>query len=257
VNVFGDGTSQLPSLPSGSSYSVALTQPTLPYQNCVVTTGNAAGTVTDTAISIGIDCSIDTATVVAVVKGLIGGTAKSVLTVSDGTDTIKVTADGKVPFPTTLDSGDGYSITITNPVGPDQTCSVISKNASGTVTTNATVTIDIACTWTVGFTVWNNLGCEAFTLTDGTSTVTVPVGAAGAVPAPSQFPYSGPQTFTIDSSRVLNAKTGGLCGCYQSDATETMRLAELPFVNGKDGTNGFVFGTGTSVGNRSAYVYCR
>ena len=40
VNLFADGTTQLPTpLASGTSYTLTLTQPTMPWKTCSVTTG--------------------------------------------------------------------------------------------------------------------------------------------------------------------------------------------------------------------------
>jgi hypothetical protein len=259
ANITANGTVKLPTpLASGTSYSLTVTQPTGPSQTCTVTSGNGSGTVGSGAITIMLSCKIDTATIAINVTGTIK-TEKTPLQVSDGTDSVNVTADGTTTFPTAIASGSSYAIAITQPTGPSETCVVTSGNATGTITTAGTVTVTIACSWTVTVTVWGDGGtCGAFTLTDGAGTTCNVAASTQGGSQSCTFTYAGNSAYTIDSSAVFVKATGGLCSCFQSDATQTDGN-ELSYVNGTDGQNGFVFATGSprTPGPASAYAVCQ
>jgi hypothetical protein len=244
VNITTNSTVKLATaLASGTSYSLSVTQPTGPAQTCTVTSGNGSGTIGAGPITIALSCTVDTATIALSVTGTIK-TEKTPLQVSDGTDTINVTADGTTTFPTAIPSGSTYSIVITPPTGPGETCVVTSGNASGTITASGTVTVTIACTWDVSITVSEMGSCGGFTLTDSSGTAcNVAAGTTGG-PQTCTFTYAGSAAYTIDGSEVMNQATGGLCTCYQVDPTGAMN--ELPFVNGTDGQGGFVFAAGST-----------
>ena len=257
VDLFADGTTQLPTaLASGTSYTLTLTQPTMPWKTCSVTTGNGAGTVGSAAIAIGITCTLNTSKIAATVTGLIA--PKAALQISDGVDTLSFSANGRMAFPTAIASGDSYAITVTNPAGPPQTCIVTSKNASGTVTTGGAVAISVACSWSVTVVVWGQAGgCDAFTLSDGNGQM---CDLAASTPGGEQscvFAYSAAATYEVDGDQVLNSATGGLCSCFQSDASMSTQLPELAFVNGTDGSGGFVFTSGAKTGVTTVYTYCQ
>ncbi len=257
VDLFADGTTQLPTpLASGTSYTLTFTQPTMPWKTCSVTTGNGAGTVGSTAISVGITCTLNTSKLVATVTGL--SAPQNALQVSDGVDTLQFSANGRMAFPTAISSGDSYAITITNPTGPNQKCVVTNGNASGTVTSGGTVAIAIACTSDITVIVWGQTGgCDAFTLSDGTGqacdlTASVTGGKQTCV-----FEYSASATYEIDGSEVFNSNTGGLCNCFQSNVDMSASLPELPFLSGNDGSNGFIFASGANTGATTVYTYCQ
>ncbi|MGO8796030.1 MAG: beta strand repeat-containing protein [Candidatus Sulfotelmatobacter sp.] len=125
---------------SGSTYSVTVeTQPA--GQTCTLSS-NASGTITSN-ITVTATCTTTSSnyTISVAVTGLTSGT----LVVHDNkNDTLDFTTNGTQTFPTTYASGATYTVTIkTQPAG--QTCT-LSSNASGTITSDITVTATCAKT---------------------------------------------------------------------------------------------------------------
>src|ERR1019366_5423385 len=128
VDLFADGTTQLPTpLASGTSYTLTFTQPTMPWKTCSVTTGNGAGTVGSTAISVGITCTLNTSKLVATVTGL--SAPQNALQVSDGVDTLQFSANGRMAFPTAISSGGCYAFTLSD--GTGQACDLTASVTGG------------------------------------------------------------------------------------------------------------------------------
>jgi trimeric autotransporter adhesin len=86
-------------------------------------------------------------TISATVSGLSGS---GLVLMDNGTDTVSVSANGTVSFPTKLSSGGSYSVTVqTQPSNPSQTCVV--SNGTGSASTNVTVLINCSTgTYTIG-----------------------------------------------------------------------------------------------------------
>jgi len=130
-------------IPSGSAYAVTVKNGT----GCTVLGGS--GTVGDDNIStIVVNCSQNMFTVGGNVTGL-NGTVK----LHNGNDTISVSANGSFAFPTLVNSGTTYDVSVTQqPAYPpaNQTCTV----SSGTGTVNGNIqTVAITCStnhFTVG-----------------------------------------------------------------------------------------------------------
>jgi hypothetical protein len=119
---------------SGSSYSVTIqTQPT--GQTCTLSS-NSSGTITSN-VTVTATC-VSNYTISVAVTGLTG-----TLVVQDNdNDTLSFTTNKTQTFATTYASGSSYSVTVqTQPTG--QTCT-LSSNASGTITSNVTVTATCA-----------------------------------------------------------------------------------------------------------------
>lgn len=164
----------------GAAYKVSvLTQPSSPVQSCVVTAGS--GTASGNVTTVSIACTTTTYTI----GGMISGLAGTGLVLEDnGGDSLPVTANGSFTFPTPIDSGDSYNVTVqTQPAG--ENCVV----SAGTGTaTSAVSNIGVACTsstYTVGGTVTGLAGTGLMLQNNGTDTLTIA--------NPNQVPY----TFTF------------------------------------------------------------
>jgi len=124
---------------SGSTYSVTIqTQPA--GQTCTLSS-NASGTITANTTVTATCVSNDTISVAT--TGLVG-----TLVVQDSKgDSLTFTTDTTQTFASTYTSGSSYSVTIqTQPAG--QTCT-LSGNASGTITSNITVTATCISNYTI------------------------------------------------------------------------------------------------------------
>jgi hypothetical protein len=78
-------------------------------------------------------------TISATVSGLTGS---GLILADNGTDKLTITANGTLPFATTIAKGGLYAVTVqTQPSNPTQTCSVNPTTGSGTVAANVTVTV--------------------------------------------------------------------------------------------------------------------
>jgi hypothetical protein len=134
---------------SGAHYAVTVkTQPTTPWQTCAVTTGSgtmAGANLTNVAVA----CTTNTYTIGGTVTGLTGS---GLVLQDNGGNDLSVTAAGVFTFPTALNSGATYAVTVkTQPTTPWQTCTV--NTGSGTVAGANVTTVDVACTtntYTVG-----------------------------------------------------------------------------------------------------------
>jgi hypothetical protein len=116
---------------SGSSYTVRVkTQPA--GQTCLLSS-NATGTITSN-ITVTATCSVSKFKISVAVTGLTG----TLVVKDDKSDTLTFTTNTTKTFATSYTSGSTYSVTVqTQPTG--QTCT-LSSNASGTITSNITVT---------------------------------------------------------------------------------------------------------------------
>jgi hypothetical protein len=123
---------------NGASYTVRVkTQPT--GQTCTLSS-NSTGTITaNTTVTASCSSTSTTDTISVAVSGLTSGT----LVMQDNkNETLNFTANGTQSFPTAYNSGSSYTVRVkTQPAG--QTCT-LSSNATGTITSNTTVTATCA-----------------------------------------------------------------------------------------------------------------
>lgn len=104
------------SIDDGSSYAVTvLTDPTVPNQTCVVTGGGVAddgsGTLAGANVTdVDVTCTTIKYAVGGSVAGLPGG--ESVTLLNNGTESVVVLIDGNFVFPTSLDDGTSYIVTV-------------------------------------------------------------------------------------------------------------------------------------------------
>jgi hypothetical protein len=161
---------------SGKTYKVTVSvQPT--GETCTVTGGT--GTVgTANVTTVVVSCAAKTFTIGGTVSGLNTGTSVTLL--DNGTDALKVTANGTFTFKTALASGKAYSVTVSvQPTG--ETCTV--TNGSGTVGTANVTNVAVACTATAAFTIGGtvsglNTGTSVTLLDNGGDTLKVAANGA-------------------------------------------------------------------------------
>ncbi len=183
------------SLASGSAYSVTVAaQPT--GQNCVVNIGTGSGTVGSTNVSsVLVTCSTSptTYTIGGTVSGL--GTGTLVLNNNSG-DAKTITADGTFTFPTAINAGTSYSVTVaTQPTG--KTCSLI--NPSGTASTANVTNVGVNCTDTT-YTITGTNSTGASVSIGGSS-----VSNSATTAATFGFTAKHGESVTVAATKVGNA----------------------------------------------------
>jgi len=209
-------------VPSNQPYNVTvLTQPGVPSQTCLVTSGS--GTVTNAAVtSVVVTCSTNSFTVGGQVVGLDTSSGNTVTVQINGGETQTVASNTAFTFPTPLLSGTTYNVLVSaQPTSPAQTCNV--SAGSGTVGDSNYTGIVVNCatnTYTVGGTVeglangstvvlQNNGGNDASINANGTFSFTVPVasgaGYAVTVLTNPSSPISQTCTVTNGSGTVAAA----------------------------------------------------
>ncbi len=209
---------------SGTSYAVTvLTQPGVPSQTCLVTSGSGSATNADIT-TVTVTCSTNMYTVGGTVSGLAAG--ESVVLQDSGVDNLTVNANGTFTFATSVLSGAAYAATVlTNPASPiAQTCAV--TNGGGVIGGANVTNVTVTCTtnqYTVGGTVsglagtglvLQDNGANNLTVTsNGTFTFTTPVASAGAYAVTVlQNPTTPWQTCVVasGSGAVTNANITGV-----------------------------------------------
>ncbi|MGJ4752323.1 hypothetical protein [Leptospira kmetyi] len=122
------------------TYNVTVSQnPSSVTQTCSVT--NASGLIAGADITnVAVTCSTNSYTVGGSVSGLAGS---GLILKNNGTDDLAITVDGVYSFLTSVASGGGFSVTVSqNPTSPTQTCSVSNGSSmiAGADITNANIT---------------------------------------------------------------------------------------------------------------------
>ncbi len=129
---------------SGSGFAVTVSgNPTGPSQNCSVTPGTDAGTVTSGDVtSVQIVCT----TIAYAVGGSVTGLQGTNMVLQDnGGDDLTVNSNGKFTFSKHVLSGGKFAVTIKSmPSNPGQTCTVSGGN--GTVGSGPALKVAVACT---------------------------------------------------------------------------------------------------------------
>jgi hypothetical protein len=155
---------------TGAAYSVTVkVQPT--GETCTVTAGSGTvGTANVTAVKV--TCKASTYTIGGTLSGLITG--RSITLLNNGTNALKVSANGAFTFTKALATKAAYAVTISvQPAG--ETCAVTA--GSGTVGTANVKTVKVACkanTYTIGGTVSGlSTGASVTLLDNGTGALKV------------------------------------------------------------------------------------
>jgi hypothetical protein len=110
------------SVQSGDAYQITvLSQPTGPWQTCTVAGGE--GLVTSDAVTgVSVTCATNRYAVGGTVTGLVGDL---VVLQNNGGDDLVITSDRSFWFPTPVESGQPFTVTVkTQPASPTQTCTV-------------------------------------------------------------------------------------------------------------------------------------
>jgi hypothetical protein len=132
------------SIASGSAFAVTvLTQPSSPVQQCIVSAGTGSvgsGNVTGVVVN----CATDS----FAVGGTISGLAGTVVLQNNLGDDLTLSANGTFAFPTPVQSGAPYAVTVkTQPSSPTQVCVV--ADGSGTVGSSNVTSVTVTCTTSV------------------------------------------------------------------------------------------------------------
>ena len=163
----------------------------------------------------------DAAPSVFTIGGTVTGLAGTGLTLTNGTQTLAVSANGAFTFPTALAAGTLYSVAVgTQPSAPTQKCTI--SNASGTVGSANVSNITVACVtsaFTVGGTVTglagkglvleDNNGDDLSVTMNGTFTFATPVDSGSSFNVTVKTQPSSPQqtcTVTGGTGKVGSAK---------------------------------------------------
>lgn len=188
TEVAADGTVAFPTaVASGSVYQVSvLTQPA--SQTCAVT--EASGTLSDSDVVANVTCVANTYTIGGTLAGYVG----SGVTISNGAESLILTAAGPFEFKTALLSGQTYSVTVTTQPATQVSCGVI--NGGGTVASAKVDNVVVSCpgytfeSSAQGWYVSNQGGANK-----GTPTWVSTEGSPGA----------GAISFAVDASNCLDA----------------------------------------------------
>lgn len=181
---------------TGDSYDVGVkTQPSNPTQICSV--ANASGTMGTSNVTVFISCTTQKFKVGGAVAGMKAGT--SVVLQNNLGDNITVDSNKAFEFPTTVSSGQGYSVTVlTQPT--DQTCTVTA--GSGTMGAAAVTNVAVTCaptTYTIGGTAIGvaNGGLQ---LTNAANGEVLSITSSGAFAFVGKFEKNATYNVSITSS---------------------------------------------------------
>jgi trimeric autotransporter adhesin len=180
-------------IPSGSAYAVTVkTQPESPPQACSVQGGS--GTVADHDVEdVVITCVIREFTIGGTLTGLSGS---GFVITNNGGDPFRPTANGTFTFPTSVQSGRPYNVTVkTPPTHPLQLCRVF--DGSGVVAESNITNISIRCV-NFGFGVSGKVsGLSNSGLELQSNGEKLPVAANGKFTLPASLPDGTPYDLTI------------------------------------------------------------
>jgi len=220
---------------SGASYTVSVkTQPA--GQTCTLSS-NASGTITSN-ITVTATCTTNSTndTISVAVTGLTG-----TLVVQDSKgDGLTFTSNSTQTFATSYTSGSTYSVTVqTEPAG--QTCT-LSGNASGTITSNITVTatcvsnytISVAVTGLTGTLVMQDSKSDSLTFTTNSTQTFATTYASGSTYSVTVQTQPAGETCTLSSnaSGTITANVTVTATCSTSGSGLTLSVA----VTGLSGT---------------------
>lgn len=168
-------------LPRGTQYTVDIaTQPSNPTQQCVVQ--NASGVVGSAPVSnIGVTCTTAKFKITVNVAGLQGSGLELRNEWSGTHEDIQIAGNGSVDFPTQLDSGTAYTVSVhKRPNKPRQECRI--DNPQGTIGAG-NVALNVTCDPPTEFVIAGSIsGLEGQGLqlqNNGTDTLSVSPGATG------------------------------------------------------------------------------
>jgi hypothetical protein len=208
VGVQADGGFEFATkIPSGSAYAVTVkTQPESPPQACTVQGGS--GTVGDHDVEdVVVTCVIREFTIGGTLSGLAGS---GLVLANNGGDQFTPTADGPFTFPTSLQSGRPYNVTVqTPPTHPLQLCRVF--DGAGVVAESNITNITVRCV-NFGFGVSGKVsGLQSPGLELESNGEKLPVAANGRFTVPASLPDGTPYDLKISkqpASQVCSVSNG-------------------------------------------------
>jgi len=125
---------------SVSTYSVKVfTQPGNPSQSCAVASGS--GTAGVNVTNVAVSCTTNSYFIGGTVVSLIG--SGGLVLQNNSGDSLTVNGNGTFNFPTAVNSGTGYSVTVSMQPSSGQTCTV--SDGSGKVTTGNVTGVSVVC----------------------------------------------------------------------------------------------------------------
>ncbi len=147
------------------------------------------------------------------VGGSVSGLAGSGLVVSDGIDSLTISANGSFQFPSTIPSGGSYFVTVdTAPANPTQTCTV--TNGSGSIGSANITTVAVACvtnTYHIAVNVTGLAGSGLILEDNGGDDLTVPTNGtytfATAVASGAAYAVTV-KTAPVNPSQTCSAANG-------------------------------------------------
>ena len=210
---------------TGSAYAVTvLTQPTGPAQNCVVTSGSGTASANVTSVAVACTNAATNAKIGGTVSGLVTNT--SVVLQDNGGDSLTITSNGAFTFKTAVTNGT-YAVTVlTQPVSPNQICTV--TNGSGTATSDVTnVAVNCVLAFSIGGTVNGLVGSGMVLQDNGSDNLTITSSNASAFTFTKLVPTGGNYAVTIGTQPssptqtcVIAAGTGS--GVATANATSVI-----------------------------------
>ncbi|HEY5960292.1 MAG TPA: hypothetical protein VIV60_27250, partial [Polyangiaceae bacterium] len=129
-------------LPSGSNVKVTVVgQPTLPQQTCTVSAAGSIASLSSDVANVAVTCTTNAYAIGGTITGLTG---RGLTILNDSGDELTMGGNGRFAFPTKVQSGKPYTVTVkAQPTLPDQTCLV--SGGSGTVGNSDVTSIAINC----------------------------------------------------------------------------------------------------------------
>jgi hypothetical protein len=180
------------SVASGSNYAVSvLTQPSSPSQSCSVASGSGKASANVNNVAVTCVNAATSATIGGTVSGLAG---TGLVLQNNGGDSLSITGNGAFTFKTPVTTGT-YAVTVqTQPITPNQICTVAS--GSGTATGNVTnVAVTCVLSYTIGGNVSGVVGTGMVLQDNGGDNLTITTN--GAFTFPTQLPTGAAYAVTI------------------------------------------------------------
>jgi large repetitive protein len=235
LTVTSNGVFALPtSVASGGAYAVTvLTNPTTPWQTCVV--GSGSGTVTSANVtSVTVTCTTNKYTVGGTVTGL--GAGDSLVVQDNGASNLTVNANGTFTLPS-LASGTNYAVTVLSQSGATaQTCTV--SGGTGLVGGANVTSVAINCTtnkYTIGGTVSGLAGTGLVLQDNGADNLTVSANGTFSLATP----IASGATYAVT---VLTNPTSPTQTCVVTNGTGTVAAANVTSVTVTCTTNTYTIG---------------
>ena len=220
---------------SGGSYAATvLTNPTAPWQTCVVASGSG-GVTNANVTSVTVTCTTNKYTVGATVAGLAAG--DSFVLQDNGADNLTVSSNGAITFATSLASGTNYTVSILSTSGAiAQTCTV--SGGTGMLGGANVTSVAVNCTtnkYTVGGTVSGLAGTGLVLQDNGGDNLTVSANGTFSFATP----IASGATYAVT---VLTNPASPTQTCVVTNGSSTVGSANVTSVTVTCTTNKYTVG---------------